>query len=68
MDINREETFEERVNRYAYNRYEMRMKYPWWRPNDTREDDWRVGRELAEKDYKQNPDSTRPKENSGSDK
>lgn len=55
-DENGEETFEDRVRRYARNRYEMRMHHK-WRLQDTAEDDWRAARALVEKEFYQNPAS-----------
>jgi len=65
-----EETLEERIRRYAQNRYDMRIHHKWklW---ETADDDWRAAEELARREfYRHHADSVtpRPEEDSDSDK
>jgi len=43
------ETIEERIKRYAYNRWELRMKYK-FRLQDTDKDDWRIAEGMVTKE------------------
>jgi hypothetical protein len=48
-----EETNEDYIKRLAYNRYQMRMHFR-WKLNETAEDDYRVAKELYEREQKAN--------------
>ena len=63
--IDEEETTEQIIKRYAYNRYQMRMHFN-WRLNETSEDDYRIAKEIVEREQKEY--LARRQENCDSDK
>ncbi len=44
-----EETIEERIRRYAYNRWEARQKFK-FRLEDTDKDDWKIAEEIVRRE------------------
>ncbi len=48
IDDDDNETYEQMVKRYAYNRWQMRMHFK-WKLEDTADDDYRIAQEIARK-------------------